>query len=117
MTQRSLQRHILQRARYWQKQLQLTHWNIKHNFADDELSPGPDLTIRATCNAQWQYLAAVMGWNLRALGDLTPDELDNVIVHELMHIHLDEMCDVSKDEAHEERVVETLARVVMELCR
>jgi len=62
----------------------------------------------ATCHTHWNYLEANIIVNDDAIKRLTNDELEYTVVHELMHIFLNEMRETGIE--HEERVATILAR-------
>ena len=59
------------------------------------------------CFPDWRYKQAFIHVNLVECAYQSLEKLENVVVHELMHIFLDELR--SKKKGHEERVVTMLA--------
>ena len=62
----------------------------------------------ATCHTTWNYLEAVINVNKDALKALSDERIEYCVVHELMHILLNEMREDGTE--HEERVATLLAR-------
>jgi len=62
----------------------------------------------ATCRVNWGYLEAFIDVNSSAIKNMNDEELEYAVVHELMHIFLNEMRE--KGIEHEERVATLLAR-------
>ena len=67
----------------------------------------------ATCHTNWQYLDATINVNLSVIKTMTAEQIEYVVVHELMHIFLNEMRATGVE--HEERTATILARSFM-LC-
>ena len=62
----------------------------------------------ATCHSDWRYLEASINVNLSALKRMSRSEIEYTVVHELMHVFLNEMRENNVD--HEERTATLLAR-------
>ena len=65
----------------------------------------------AFCATQWQYMEATVYVNSAVLKGIEKDRIEYVVVHELMHVFLNEMRE--KGIEHEERVATFLARSFM----
>jgi predicted SprT family Zn-dependent metalloprotease len=68
-----------------------------------DVAPSP-----ANCTAHWMYLTARIQVNLLALEYIDNDDLEDVAVHELCHILVNEMREGELH--HEERVVTWLTK-------
>lgn len=62
----------------------------------------------ALCESDWRYMTAVIKVNLDLLASVNEEDLEEIVVHELMHVILGEMHESGM--AHEERVATFLAR-------
>ena len=62
----------------------------------------------AICHTSWEYLDASIHVNSTLLKSVAEEDIENIVVHELMHILLNEMREPGI--AHEERVATLLAR-------
>ena len=71
------------------------------------------LTCDAMCDAKWQYLDHEITFNLTNMAKMTDEEIEITVVHELMHIFLNEMQSDSVDIDHEERVASSLQKAFM----
>lgn len=101
----------------WIKALGLAWWDIDIHYYDD---PGEvvrlfangtnDSVIAAFVDANWMYGTAVISVNLTAFTDMTPEKIDRIVVHELMHILVNEMRE--SELHHEERVVTGLTKAL-----
>jgi len=58
--------------------------------------------------ADWRYLSASIAVNVKAVARLDDDELERAVVHELIHVLVNEMREPGID--HEERVVTMLSK-------
>ena len=99
----------------WFKTLGLGYWHITHRWHRGPYLAWGDAEVHANTSAsasiQWQYLRAVIDWNLVEIKDRPDDILEEDVVHEAMHIFLAEMSKSETDE-HEERVATMLARAL-----
>jgi hypothetical protein len=93
----------------WAPMVGLDDWHFK---LDVSREPGPlgDNNFRRVLSIEpdWRYMDACIVAHLPQITDTSDADLEEYIVHELMHAHLDEL-DVA-DTDHEERVATTLAR-------
>lgn len=62
----------------------------------------------ATCHSDWRYLEACINVNKSTLKHMTRKEIEYTVVHEIMHIFLNEMRESGIE--HEERIATLLAR-------
>ena len=94
---------------WWQPRLSLGLWHIDHYFhAGPDTMPPDSEDAMAVCFSEWRYLTAQVHWDLTATTTVDDETLERVFVHELMHIHLDEIS-TRKNTEHEERVATELA--------
>lgn len=97
----------------WPKPLGLAWWRITHVYDRDTTPPGGSSAasqVTARCDADWRYLYGRLTWYMQAVADLEDDELEQVFVHELMHVFLNELRhDDPNHNAAEERVASHLA--------
>lgn len=78
MTEPTLPDHIIAAVDRLKEPLNLDRWFIK-------LEHGPLEDARAACSAEPEYKSATIAFDLDKLQ--TGDELDEIIVHEMMHPH------------------------------
>ena len=99
--------------RRWREPLYLHEWHIDLVFEDGEfISPDGRVShdAAATCHALWPYRRATITFNTQHIQHMDDDELEHTVIHEAMHILLNEMRDDSEENLdHEERVATTLA--------
>jgi hypothetical protein len=94
---------------FWINATGLAWWRINFNYTNDYTAfPEPDCVM--TCDADWKYMTAYINVNLPRLELHREDGLEEMVLHELMHIFLNEMRDGDGCTPHEERVASTLAR-------
>ena len=105
----------------WRECLGLGWWHVTlHSHRDSaafhEASPEEmPLKSQAYTSVSWAYLHAEVHFNLPLLLQADDSALEEVVVHEFMHILVHEMrsgtrCDCPYDIRHEERVCTTLQR-------
>lgn len=98
----------------WTHKTWLGWWNIKvafHNsleFARHTDECDDPETLLATCESDWRYMTAAIHVNVDLLEEQDEADIEEYVVHELMHIILREMHEQDMD--HEERVATFLAR-------
>lgn len=97
----------------WTYRLGLRWWNVeaycyKGKRARKFFKSDDDSTILARTFADWRYSEAVVYFNLPALRDMSVEEIERTVVHELCHVLVNEMR--SGDIDHEERVVTGLTK-------
>jgi len=97
-------------VKWWIKQSGLGWWRVavEYEREDKELDATGKYALAAETTAKWQYLDATIIFNMRALTERSLDDLEGTIVHELMHIFVNEMRE--RGLLHEERVATSLAK-------
>jgi hypothetical protein len=74
--------------------------------------------IIAEARANWRYLNGSVRWDLMAAGDVDDAELEETVVHEMVHFLVNEMNSDDDDENdrsdHEERVVTVISRHLLQ---
>jgi hypothetical protein len=104
--------------RRWVKPIGLGWWDIEgHYHRDDYPYPGEEAgrTSLAICRPNWSYMEADILFNMPALNGKSDKDLEHIVVHELMHIFLNEMHESGVE--HEERVATTLENAFLWLQR
>ena len=94
----------------WKRQLWLGQWTVDTVWEWDGLD---DLPASATCSCDWRYMIATITFDLIKCSDLDDDRLENLVVHELFHMVVNEMREEGID--HEERVVSHLTSIITNL--
>ena len=105
----------------WIKPLGLKWWSVHIEYFREPI-PEEDEAPRshghvlphavATCSCDWKYLRAILRFDLRSTEAMEPERLEWTVVHELMHIFLNETRAEDSDGDwldHEERVASQLA--------
>mgnify|MGYP007071570403 CR=1 FL=1 len=93
----------------WIDLLKLQNWLIDINYMKGDGEIGADgFRTSATCDTNWDHLSALICFWPRALRDSPKTYIEYVVVHELMHIVVNEMRETGVK--HEERVVSHLAK-------
>jgi len=96
----------------WQKRLGLDSWKIEVNIED--LTPHTfalnltSFSVGASCNTRWEYMIANLKFDEERIKTATVKEITLDVVHELLHIVINEMRNYDDDKLHEERVVTML---------
>ena len=119
--QKQLENRIQAIADEWILCLGLQWWHISFYYHGDsgayrDSSAGVPAESKAYTSASWPYLDAAIHYNLSGLSDYDDVHLEEVVVHELMHVMVHEMRSVANCECeqfdirHEERVCTMLER-------
>ena len=120
MSKKSKKEKLFSRlATEWIERTWLGWWKIDISFYDKKeyckLMKGLDpLHSVALCSTQWKYMQAHLAVNSDALKNCNKHEIEYIVVHELMHVFLNEARE--KGLSHEERVATILAKSFI-LCR
>lgn len=95
-----------------EKEFDLSWIKISHLFVESMREDG----IVATTDGDWQYRAAAIEWNLPAVARITDETLEEVAIHEYVHVLLNPMEELlpQKGEASKmnEFAVESITRMV-----
>jgi hypothetical protein len=100
----------------WRQTLGLNQWTINiHHYYDPEkvvdvFGTEGNIIVVAKTNVEWTYGIAEIQVNILALNDKTDEEIDRIVVHELMHVLVNEMREGELH--HEERVVTQLTNAI-----
>lgn len=98
----------------WRPRMSLHGWSIDNGYHDDPIeessSAGYEMAAKTSC--QWQYKTATIRWYVPGLAKMSPERLEETVVHELCHVVTDEMQEPGHATyaKHAERVVTDLAR-------
>lgn len=105
-------------AKKWRLPLGLDEWRLTTEFVDgalivdDELRPD----VAGCANVKWEYRQATLKFNLQQTARFDDDELEEMYVHEAMHILLNEMREYEPGRMGcEERVASSLSFAFMRL--
>lgn len=95
----------------WAHTIGLGWWNINREFVRSvgDLAHPEDAEASAVCRADWRYLHATIGFNIWTMTGLDDKQIERIVIHELMHVFLDEAARGKGSHDHIERVAETLA--------
>lgn len=99
----------------WTPILGLENQRIKLRWKNERLVAESGLETLMNTLACWHLLQATITMYIPSLKALDKEELELTVVHELLHVVLDEMREY--DEKHLERVCETMARSFVRLAK
>ena len=110
-----LKKKITRFVEKWRVPLGIKWWSVnfyyEREYAKDD-DKHDSCHTGATCKVQWPYKTAQITFYLPALDTLDDEELERTVVHELIHILVNEMRDFDEGANHEERVVSDLTSAV-----
>lgn len=109
MTAIQLKKIVNKYLKKWKSNLFLGMWTINFNIRS-YLSDDGSHSTAATCDASWKYFTATIDFSLEQMEDLSEDEIEKIVIHELLHIVVNEMREDGID--HEERVTSHLQMIM-----
>jgi hypothetical protein len=112
--EREQRRRIMRACKKWSEQMWLTSWKKEVQYAESLGEVGENYRRCAACEADWRYKHLTLTFALDAVADMTDEELERTVIHELLHAIVEELRSAPKNVrlAHEERVVTHLTDVI-----
>ena len=108
MSEKRLKKLIRKYFRWWLHWTGLGYWNITLQISGEQKQSSDGGMLAGHCDCSWKYLTATITIYLPALEGCTPAQIEKVIIHELVHVLINEMREGDSD--HEERVVTQLQK-------
>lgn len=109
-------RRIITLNKKWRYALTMDEWNITHRYVDGSITVNDVVNHEAiaAANVRWEYRQATISWNLREVAKLNDVELQEVFLHEAMHVLLNEMREVVEGNIKaEERSATTFSFLIL----
>jgi hypothetical protein len=104
---KKIKKHARKIFEWWSLWLGLNYGSVDLKFVEFiKEASGPD--VSGTCDTDWRYQETIVTLALHKLRELNKYQIERVIVHELMHVFLNEMREDDID--HEERVATNLQK-------
>ena len=100
---------------WWVTPTGLAAYRLRYTFYrsgfPDEPRSGTHCSIVARTRANWRYLDANIEWDIPEVEKCSDKDLEYMVLHELMHVHVNELMTGCEHEegGHEERVCTQLA--------
>jgi hypothetical protein len=110
MKDKKIKRYARERFEWWTHWLGLQYSDITLEFVDviDEGNGLVNLDQVGVCYSNWKYMESHIVLSMRKLRDFDKEQIEKTIVHELMHVMLNEMREDGIE--HEERVATSLQK-------
>lgn len=103
----------------WHKAIGMNWWRVEYIYSrerrDDSATtydPGQGWDVAADCQTDSNYMTATVTFYLPNIATIRDEELEEIYLHELMHVLINPM-QTKKKAAEEERVATTLARAMI----
>jgi len=100
-------------VRKWKQKLWLHMWHIDCVYRT-YVRPSEDtpdgMTVTASTRSAWMYFTATIDFSIDQLADMEENDIEKIVIHELLHIVVNEMREDGID--HEERVVSHLSTAI-----
>lgn len=110
LTTKQVKSLVRKQIKKWTPILGLKNWEIKVSYEDmDRIVDGMSFLAETVCT--WYTLRATIAIFLPAIKKLDKEEIELTVVHELVHIVLDEMSEC--DSKHDERACETISKALL----
>lgn len=107
-------KRVQERTNVWVDNLRLWNWEIRYHFYRGPIDGRENFQAIACAEVRWEYGEADISWNLMKVKDLSDEELEKCVVHEYLHLLVNEMQHLSDDYAkHEEHVVSMITLAIM----
>lgn len=89
-------RRIRALLKKWRYVLTLDEWYVTNNFVDGPIVVDGEVSSEAVASAKvrWEYRRATLSWNTQEVAKLNDADLEEVFLHESMHVLLNEMREV-----------------------
>lgn len=104
-------------AGLWENELGLDWLEITHNF-DEHFRED---AVVAETDVMWQYRRAVVTWNLPSVTRMSDKSLENIALHELVHVLMGPLKEELSDSPYvsnlEEFTVESITRAIQNMKR
>lgn len=109
--ERNLQKQRVMKVRNkWFRALGLGWWRVDYKWVDWIEPKHEGNTVLARCDVDWPYKEATITISLLQVKELDDERLEYALLHEYMHIFVNEMRDDKEGIDHEERVCTDLAQ-------
>jgi hypothetical protein len=97
----------------WHKSLGMGWWSLDIKYSNTTRDDGDDYsTVLMAVHTDWEYRKAAITVHIPSMFDVSNEDLEKCVVHELCHVLVNEMHDWTLEDPgkkHEERVVCGLA--------
>jgi hypothetical protein len=97
----------------WKTNLFLGMWEV-NTVIRDYISRSDD-NVLAECDTDWKYLRATVTFSYISLRGLDESEIEATVIHELLHIVIDELKEEQDYRNHAERVTSHLTNAMVYL--
>jgi hypothetical protein len=111
LKQKQIKQLIQKYMTYWVKTTGLGYWDIKCLYSEAVEEGRTCDVLLGEASATWQYQMATITFYPKSMTEMSEDEIERLVVHELMHVFLNEMREEGID--HEERVATMLAKAFL----
>ncbi len=114
MKDKKIKEYARERFSWWVRWLGLGYGDISLEFVEyisDAGSSYIDTDVAGECHTDWRYQETHIYFAMNRLRKLSKKMIEKVVVHELMHVFLNEMREEGID--HEERVATSLQKAFL----
>ncbi len=112
-TVEQLRKTINKYVKKWKSNLFLGMWTINFRIRDYITDDGGSYRTCAECTSSWKYFTADIDFNYVQLKEMEDQEIEEVVIHELIHIVVNELREGGIE--HEERIVSHLTMATKRL--
>jgi hypothetical protein len=102
-----------EKAKWYLHTFGLGSYTVKLNFTNTTREDSHGFITYASTDADWRYLRCTINFYPNVMTELTERELEDIVVHEIQHVFLNEMRDSGIE--HEERTASSLQRAFANL--
>lgn len=114
-----VKKRVLEYAEKWQSLLDLSRWRLKICHHRDGKMSGSGLEAEpvAEVSTEWKYMDILVCVNSPAAGGLDDQDLEETLVHELVHSVMTDYNNAAKDGDDHEHIAEHNERVTTHLAK
>ena len=96
----------------WKPFFGIENWSLTIEFFRGPI-PGNEDAV-GCCHSLWEYMDATLQFNLAELAENGDEQLEGVVIHEMLHIIVDEL---KTKKGSPERVVTHLSRILQRVSK
>lgn len=94
--------------KWWVHWLGLGYWHVTLCFSNETSPRDNGYFLAGSCDCDWRYQTATVTIHPKAIKHLDKAEIEKTVIHELIHVFLNEMREEGID--HEERTATQLQK-------
>ena len=111
MSDKKIKNYIRKKLRWWVRWTGLGYWRVNTVWKEVIQMDHGGYNTAALCVCDWRYQEATITFGMEKIRQIKRSDIEQLIVHELMHVFLNEMR--AEGIEHEERVATQLQKAFL----